>query len=118
MAAVQRGVDLLRKRKPNFRLHRVDVDCQTLESTEPTPAIGIQSKELSEQLRVALSKIPPQEAEVFCLRVLNEFSYRQIAEEMKVNENYVGVLINRARRKLQELLKNTAVEHDREVAHE
>ena len=113
LTATQRGVDLLRKRRPNFRLHRTNDNCQTLESTEPTPVIGIQSKELSEQLRMALSKIPQQEAEVFCLRILNEFSYRQIAEEMNLNENYVGVLINRARQKLQELLKNVAVEYGR-----
>ncbi|MBL7215498.1 MAG: sigma-70 family RNA polymerase sigma factor, partial [Phycisphaerae bacterium] len=116
LLATQRGIDLLRKRKPDFRLHRTDVDCQTLESTEPPPAVGMQSKELSEQLRMALSKIPTQEAEVFCLRILNEFSYRQIAEEMNMNENYVGVLINRARGKLQELLKSTAVEYGREVS--
>jgi len=118
LIATQRGVDLLRKRRPNFRLYRTKDDCQTLESTEPPPQIKVQWQELSEQLRTALAKIPQQEAEVFCLRILNEFSYRQIAKEMNLNENYVGVLINRARQKLQELLKNVVVEYGREVAHE
>lgn len=116
--ATQRGIDLLRKRKPCFRLHRFDTDCPESESHEPQPPMHAQSKELSEQLRVALTKIGQQEAEVFCLRILNEFSYRQIADAMKLNENYVGVLINRARGKLQELLKHVAVEYGREVAHE
>jgi len=118
VVATQRSIDLLRKRKPRFRLHRVNVDCQMLESTKPAPVTDIQTKELSEQLRVALSRIPQQEADIFCLRLLNEFSYRQIADEMKLNENYVGVLINRARQKLRELLKNTAVEYGREAANE
>lgn len=109
--ATQRSIDLLRKRKPCLRLHKLDFDCDAIQSTDPPPIIGMQSKELSEQVRGALSKIPPQEAQVFCLRILNEFSYRQIAEEIKINESYVGVLINRARQKLQELLKTTAVEY-------
>ena len=118
MVATQRGIDLLRKRRPNFRLHRLNADGQSLESTEPAPLIRAQSQELTEQLRTAMSRIPQQEAEVFCLRILNEFSYRQIAEEMKLNENHVGVLINRARKKLQELLRTVAVEYRREAAHE
>jgi RNA polymerase sigma-70 factor (ECF subfamily) len=116
LLATQRGIDLLRRRKPTFRLHRTDIDCQTLESTEAAPSMGMQSKELSEQLRAALAKIPKQEAEAFCLRILNEYSYRQIADQMKMNENYVGVLINRARGKLHQLLKQTAVEYGREVS--
>lgn len=113
--ATQRGIDLLRKRKPHFRLHRLGDDDKT-PGTEPAPVMRMQSKELSEQLRVALSKIAQQEAEVFCLRILNEYSYRQIAEELKLNESYVGVLINRARTKLRELLKPVAVDYGREVS--
>lgn len=113
MIATQRGIDLLRKRKPCFRLHKSDIDCDTVEGSEPPPVVGMQSKELSEQVRAALAKIPPQEARVFCLRILNEFSYRQIAEEMKINENYVGVLMTRAREKLQQHLKSIAVEYGR-----
>lgn len=116
--ATQRGIDLLRKRNPHFRLHRFDSDCPDTESPEPQPSMRAQSKELSEQLRIALAKIPQQEAEIFCLRVLNEFSYRQIADVMKMNENYVGVLLNRTRSKLQELLKHVAVAYGREAAHE
>jgi len=116
LIATQRGIDLLRRRKPNFRLHRTAVDCSTLESSESTPPLGMQTKELSETLRIALAKLSNQEAEVFCLRILNEYSYRQIAEEMKIKENYVGVLINRARSRLQDLLKTTAVDYGREVS--
>ena len=84
----------------------------------PTPFQNAQSMELAEELRMALSKIPPLEAQVFCLRILNELSYRQIAEEINVHENYVGVLINRARSKLRNILKLVTVENGREVAHD
>ena len=116
--ATQRGIDLLRKRKPQFKLHRLNTDADESESHEPQPLMHVQNKELSEQLRIALAQIPQQEAEIFCLRILNEYSYRQIAEATKINENYVGVLMNRARAKLQELLKHIAVDYGREVAHE
>ncbi|MHC5165419.1 MAG: RNA polymerase sigma factor [Planctomycetota bacterium] len=94
------------------------MDCEVLESSSPTPLQTVESAELSEQLRSALAKIKPLEAQVFCLRILNELSYRQIAEEMNVHENYVGVLINRARSKLQTILKSVTVDFEREVAHE
>ncbi|MHC4927376.1 MAG: RNA polymerase sigma factor [Planctomycetota bacterium] len=120
LIASQRAIDALRKRKSNIRLKTQSVDCQFLEGSEPTPEDCLQSDELSEQLRNALMKIPLIEAQVFCLRTLNEFSYRQIAEEMNVNENYVGVLINRTRAKLQKLLETVSVNHSygREVAND
>lgn len=116
--ATQRSIDLLRKRKPCFRLHTLDRDGDAMQSADPPPIIGMQAKERSEQVRAALAKIPPQEAQVFCLRILNELSYRQIAEEMKINENYVGVLIARAREKLQQHLKSSAVEYGNRGCHE
>lgn len=116
--ATQRAIDLLRQRKRTLRVNTTTIDCDTVESTALSPSETAQVSELSQQLRNALTKIPTQEAAAFCLQSFNEFSYRQIAEEINVNENYVGVLINRARTKLQEILKSLTVNDEREVAHE
>ncbi len=116
--ATQRAIDLLRHRKRTLRVNATSIDVHNIESDELSPADSAQSSELSRQLRMALSKLPPLEATAFCLQSLNEFSYRQIAEEMNVKENYVGVLISRAREKLQDILKNSTVNNAREVAHE
>jgi RNA polymerase sigma-70 factor (ECF subfamily) len=118
LLATQRAIDWIRKKKRNFRVHTTSTDCGDLESSAPTPLQKAQSMELAQELRMALSKIPPLEAQVFCLRILNELSYRQIADEMNVHENYVGVLINRARSKLQKILKSVTVDCGREVAHD
>lgn len=116
--ATQRAIDLLRQRKRTLRVNSTAIDCDILEDTSFSPAETAQTVELSRRLRSALAQIPPQEATAFCLQSFNEFSYRQIAEEINVNENYVGVLINRARKKLQDILKPLTVNDEREVAHE
>lgn len=120
LLASQRAIDLLRKKSSNLQKSTHTADCEFLEGSETTPEKKAQRSELSTQLRDALLKIPILEAQVFCLRTLNEFSYRQIADEMNVNENYVGVLINRARTKLQKLLSAVSVNYNygREVVNE
>ena len=115
--ATQRAIDMLRQRKRTLRVNSTLIDFNRVESTELSPLGTAESSELSRQLRMALSKIPPLEAAAFCLQSFNEFSYRQIAEEINVKENYVGVLISRAREKLQDIL-NSTVNNEREVAHE
>ncbi|MBC8394291.1 MAG: sigma-70 family RNA polymerase sigma factor [Deltaproteobacteria bacterium] len=118
LLATQRAIDWIRKKNRKLQINTTSMDCETLKSSMPTPFQNAQSMELAEELRMALSKIPPLEAQVFCLRILNELSYRQIAEEINVHENYVGVLINRARSKLRNILKLVTVENGREVAHD
>ena len=118
LLATQRAIDWIRKKNRTLQANTTSMDCEVLESSTPTPLQTAESVELSEQLRSALAKIKPLEAQVFCLRTLNELSYRQIAEEMNVHENYVGVIINRARSKLQDILKSVTVDSGREVAYE
>ena len=118
LLATQRAIDWIRKQKRNLQVSTTSMDCDVLEGSALTPLQKAQSLELAEELRFALSKIPLLEAQVFYLRILNELSYRQIAEEMNVHENYVGVLINRARTKLQDILKSVTVDFEREVAHD
>jgi RNA polymerase sigma factor (sigma-70 family) len=62
----------------------------------------VQQKELTDGLRKSLSKLPLQEAQAFCLRYLNDMSYRDIANELGIKANAVGVLLHRARAKLRE----------------
>ena len=118
LLATQRAIDWIRKKNRTLQVNTMSMDCEVLEGSAPTPLETVESVELSQQLRSALAKIKPLEAQVFCLRILNELSYRQIAEEMNVNENYVGVLISRARTKLQTILKSVTVDTGREVAYE
>lgn len=55
-------------------------------------------------MRKALSQLPPEQAEAWCLRHLNDLSYEQIASEIGVTPNHAGVLLHRARNQLRLLL--------------
>lgn len=117
VTATRCGIDCLRRRR-NLPLYSTDAfdgepACpQTADPSEP-----LTSGELAEALRAGLSMLPAAQAEAFALQVFDELSYCQIAEHMRIRENHVGVLINRARASLREILKSTAVEYDREVPH-
>jgi len=86
-------------------------------SPEPGPVQHAQKAELSARLRQALTQLPPREAEVFCLRFLDDLTYRQIGEQLNLETNAVGVLLHRARAKLREhLCPNTPSEKRVEVS--
>ena len=68
------------------------------------PDRQVQDAELMESLRAAITKLPGQQGEVFCLRHLNGLSYEEIAEEMGMSVDGVGVSLHRAKARLRELL--------------
>jgi RNA polymerase sigma-70 factor (ECF subfamily) len=100
--ATARAIDQLRRRFRQSHTEMVPADWTALQSTNPCPAQYVQDKELTDSLRKSLSKLPLQEAQVFCLRYLNDMSYRQIAKELGIKANAAGVLLHRARAKLRE----------------
>jgi RNA polymerase sigma-70 factor (ECF subfamily) len=59
---------------------------------------------LSERLRRALGRIPAKQAEAFCMHSLEGLTYREIAEQLAVSVDSVGVLVHRARTRLRQLL--------------
>ncbi len=72
----------------------------------------LEAGELADQLRLALAKLGDNEAQAFCLRYLNDMSYRQIGAELGIKTNTVGVLIHRAKKKLRELLESSGVNEE------
>ncbi len=81
------------------------------------PREEVQARELVGQLREAIGQLPVQEAKVFCLRYLSEMSYRQIARELSIGINVVGVSLYRAKAKLRAALAAPEADTD-EVYHE
>ncbi|HEY2760967.1 MAG TPA: RNA polymerase sigma factor [Pirellulales bacterium] len=69
------------------------------------PTDAAQASELAENLRIALSQIDPRQAEVFCLACLDECSYAEIAAQLRLTTNHVGMLLSRAKEALREQLK-------------
>jgi len=95
--ATTRAIDRLRRR---FRRSHCEAVSTAVPSANPGPAQMAQQQELIARLRESLTQLPPQEAQVFCLRYLNDMSYRQIAKALGIKTNAAGVLLHRARAKL------------------
>jgi len=114
--ATSRAIDQLRLR---FRRDRIGTaeNCRFEEPDyDSNPAKYAQRQELSARLKTALVQLPPQEAQVFCLRYLNDMSYRQIAGELGINTTAAGVVLHRARTKLRQFFEISTKEQKSEVA--
>lgn len=100
--ATARAMDQLRRRSRRVSLELTQSDSSDMASKNPGPVQVVQRQELTDMLRDSLSKLPLREAEAFCMRYLNDMSYRQIADELGITTNATGVLIHRAKAKLRE----------------
>ena len=98
--ATVRALSQLRQRLTAARRRTTWSDFATTPSPAPGPTQAAQAAELAARLRHEVARLPRREAEVLCLRSLAEFSYQQIADELGLRLNAVGVLLHRARRRL------------------
>lgn len=99
-----RALDHLRRRARDEARHERSVDCGDLLSPAASPQQWGEKAELADALRQALARLPPEQAEVFCLRFFNELSYRDISRQTGIPPSTVSVLLYRARLRLRELL--------------
>jgi len=83
----------------------------TIVTTAPDPHAQAEAAELAAALRWALARIPPQAAEAFCLHELEGWSYQEIGSHLSLTSNAVGVLLHRARQKLQKILADALQRH-------
>jgi len=109
--ATTRAIDRLRQRARQE--HGPAAACDG----EPTAGGGdpheqAQSRELVGRLREAIGRLPAQEAKVFCLRYLNDMSYRQIARELSIGTSAVGVSLYRAKASLRQALSAAQMDDD------
>ena len=102
--ATARALDHLRKRmrKSSLQMSVGDLP-EVVDDARQPPAVA-EGNEQFEQLREALAALPKQQAEACCLRFLEDHSNGQIAEELNVTANHVGVLLNRAKASLRKRL--------------
>ncbi|MFC1635563.1 RNA polymerase sigma factor [Planctomycetota bacterium] len=110
--ATARAIDQLRRRFRQVQSKTDFADCTVEECTNACPDQQAEQKELLEKVRQSLGELPPQEAQVFCLRYLNDMSYRQIAEQLGITTNSAGVLLHRARARLRESVELSAQEFE------
>ena len=105
--ATMRALDRLRHRIRDAARQDDLSDWSAVASPNPGPVQQAQAAELSARLRRAIAQLPDQQAEVFCLRYLNDLDYRQIGRQLGIKTSTVGVSLHRARRRLRELLDDS-----------
>jgi RNA polymerase sigma-70 factor (ECF subfamily) len=98
--AACRALDRLRQRRRKAH----SLNGLVLVSREHGPVEVAVANELAERVRQAIAQLPEREAEVFCLRYLEEMSYEQIAETLHVSGGAVAAALHKARAKLEKLL--------------
>jgi RNA polymerase sigma-70 factor (ECF subfamily) len=115
--ATNRAIDRVRKRLRR-KFHEEIAD-QTFEaSVDGNPSQHAEAEELAGALRWAIAQLPKRQTEVFTLHELSDWSYQQIADQLGITVNAVGVILNRTKQKLQQLLEmrnrlSTAVKRQR-----
>lgn len=100
--ATARAIDQLRRRFRQTQSKTDFIDCTVEEYDNAEPYEQVERQELADKVRQSLSALTPQEARVFCLRYLNDMSYREIAKQLGISTNSAGVLLHRARTRLRE----------------
>lgn len=119
--ATARSLECMRRRYRKLGRMTGPLEADPTDLRGDSPSDVAAGRELAEELRKALAEIDDRQADVFCLSCLEGRSYRDIAEQLGVTVNHVGVLLNRARSSLRERLKayapDAGVEHSqREIS--
>ena len=101
----RRAIDLLRAR--NRGRNRVELGPLPQQAQSPaadSPERIAQGRESIERLHEALTRLPADQVQVFCLRYFEQMSNQEIAALLTTNANRVGVLLQRARDFLREAI--------------
>lgn len=97
------AVNLLRRRS-RWQQIGDELDGTLVNSSDESPHQIATQKQKANQIRQALRIIPERDAQVFVLRYFEDLSYEEITERTGINTNQVGVILHRARQRLQEIL--------------
>jgi RNA polymerase sigma-70 factor (ECF subfamily) len=103
--ATARALECLRQRRHESDRRTAIPESSVVDRRGVGPLHAAQTSELAEHLREALAGLDIQQADVFCLACLEGFSYQEIAQQLGITVNHVGVLLHRARVNLQERLQ-------------
>lgn len=96
-----------RKRRATFSLSNLGIGEKEYEipSEDESPTKDMEGAQTEEQIRFALAQLPLHFKTVIILRDVQELSYDEISKIMKIPLGTVKSRVNRARLRMQELLK-------------
>jgi RNA polymerase sigma-70 factor (ECF subfamily) len=96
--------DMLRRRRIRQDLETEGVEEMPLEHPDPSQLDRMLEESSSEDVRLALAKLPARSRMALVLRYYAEMSYDEIADSIGVRRNFVGVVLLRARHQLRAAL--------------
>ena len=103
-------IDYLRKRAAALkREHQIDEyfeETYSTDLTEHNPYLVAHMKIISSKVKEAIEQLPENLRSVFVLYEIQDMKYREIGQTLDMPINTVKVYLLRARKKLQEELKN------------
>jgi RNA polymerase sigma-70 factor (ECF subfamily) len=100
-----RALECLRQRRRAAPRNAALTEAAVIDHRAIGPVQAAQARELAGHLGDALAELDPQQAQVFCLACLDGQSYQEIADDLGLTVNHVGVLLHRARSFLQRRLE-------------
>lgn len=103
------SVNYLKRKSKRYTISwdEVSTSKDKLESStnEERPEEKMEHQEITRDMDLALEKLPLQYNQILKMRYFQEYSYNEISKILKKPVNTVGTLINRAKRKLLEVVK-------------
>jgi RNA polymerase sigma-70 factor (ECF subfamily) len=102
--ALQTAMNWQRKEKPRRKNQEPLLEVHTVITEGVNSAEAAQQRDTVEQLYRAIRQLPRTDAALVLL-YLDELSYREMSDVLGISESNVGVKLNRAKQKLNELMK-------------
>ncbi len=106
-------IDRSRSHRPTVSLNQAGDDVQGgtwidgLRSKERSPSVAALGNEMAGSIRAAVARLPPEQREVFLLRVENDVPFKDIAKAQGVSINTALARMQYATLKLRKLLHET-----------
>ena len=104
LLATRRSLDYLRKRIRRKARSQEIPDWSRVSSPAGNPGQQAEETESARLLGKALGKLPSRQAEVLCLRYMDEMDDREIARQLGIRQSTVRVVAHRGRARLGRLL--------------
>lgn len=99
-------IDYIRKRKPVYQIDEEFSEAVEANENESNPLIMTQIKMAANKIKELIKELPEHLRSVFVLYELEGLKYKEISKTLDLPINTVKVQLLRARRQLQEKLKN------------
>jgi RNA polymerase sigma factor (sigma-70 family) len=103
-------IDVIRRRRTRAAViaDQADYDLATNYASAPGHTdSGVESREFRETLETALANLDEPYRSILVMREIQELTYNEICESLKIPLNTVKVYLHRGRRMLREALKGT-----------